>query len=176
MEWNRFALIDAGKNAAVLAEHVQEQAGRAGVACRGLFENQPEAALIAHGPWLIEAPYEHEYDELTRWLHQIAHHTDAVAWLACETDFSDLFEHFEQLLDVAFPNGQLGMLRYWDARVFVRLHRTFDLQQVVYLMGPILEWEVRLGGHPLHASRAALLDIMAREEQDKEVNHADTDA
>jgi hypothetical protein len=175
MEWNRFALIDAGRDAPALAQHIQTQANHAGVACRALLENQPEVALMAHGPWLIEVPFGHAYDDLTRWLHQIANPNDAAAWLACETDFDALFAHFEQLLDVAFPNGELGLLRYWDARVFARLQRIFDPEQLVYLMGPILEWEIRLGGHPLHVSRASMLEWIAHKEQNKEVSHADTD-
>lgn len=160
--WQRFALVDAAQDAPALRDELVHQAASAGVPARSLFDGQPEQAEAAHAPWLLSVPRDARLPELTAWLDHRYRQGSAVSWLAAEADFDTLFAHLQAQLDVVLPDGALGLLRFWDARVFVRLPHVLALDQQIALMGPVLEWQVALDGQVSHLSRAALVEQVER--------------
>lgn len=172
-DWQRFALVDCAQDDALHAA-LLHQAHTADVPVRCLFDGQPEAEWPAQAPWLLAVPLNERTRDLTAWLNHHHHESAAVAWLAADGHFDALFVHLQGHMDALLPDGSLGLLRFWDARVFVRLQRVFALDQQVALMGPVLEWQIHLGGEFYHVSRDSLLEQIRAAEADQEV--ADVDA
>lgn len=174
-DWQRYALIDCaqadGLHASLIA---QAQAAQTDAA--SLFDGQPEAPHAASAPWLVAVPLDQRTRELTAWINHRQHDSVAVSWLAAECDFDKLHAHLQSCLDAQLPDGSIGLLRYWDTRVFLRLQRVLRPNQQIALMGPVLEWEVRLHGEVFHLSRSNLLEHIRHMEIDEEGKDADVDA
>lgn len=169
MDWERFALLDCGADPQLhptLFHHRMET----GLRCRGLFERQPEAPNEIIGPFLIEVPMHSHRPEVARWLEHAERNAPCVSWLASEALFDPLFEHLEAQIDVALPGNQLAMLRFWDPRAFYRYQRMLTAAQLLELLGPILEWQIRLNGQTIHVRRNDLEYL----KQEQEAN-ADAD-
>jgi len=141
---NRYAIIDASAfedTAKALHYYTQD------LRHRSLFERQPEAALADLGPWLLQLP-DHPHTQVDGWLRALALEKPVDAWLESRADFDAVFDHLEQCLDLRRPDGKIALLRFWDGRALLRLHRVFTQRQWRQLMGPVERWRFHMDGKP----------------------------
>ncbi|WP_257101331.1 DUF4123 domain-containing protein [Xanthomonas oryzae] len=145
--WHQFAVIDCAVDPTYLST-LQHHAAASDLEIRSLFEHQPEAEHVAASPWLIELPIGAVHPGLDTWLAQLGRTAAGATRLASEVPFDELFTHLEQQLDVELPDGSLALMRFYDARAWLRYMEVLTLAQQLELLGPILEWQVMaLGQH-----------------------------
>ncbi|QBG91296.1 DUF4123 domain-containing protein [Xanthomonas oryzae] len=145
--WYQFAVIDCAVDPTYLST-LQHHAAASDLEIRSLFVHQPEAEHVEASPWLVELPIGAVHPGLDTWLAQLGRTAAGATRLASEVSFDELFTHLEQQLDIELPDGSLALMRFYDARAWLRYMEVLTLTQQLELLGPILEWQVMaLGQH-----------------------------
>ncbi|AJQ87061.1 hypothetical protein BE73_08080 [Xanthomonas oryzae pv. oryzicola] len=145
--WHQFAVIDCAADPTHLST-LHYHATTADLQTRSLFVHQPEAEHMAAAPWLVELPLGAVHPGLDAWLAQLGRTAAGTTRLASEVPFDALFAHLEEQLDIEIPDGSLALMRFYDARAWLRYMEVLTLTQQLELLGPILEWQVTTLGQP----------------------------
>jgi hypothetical protein len=81
------------------------------------------------GPWFVPCK---PGTAVTGWvLEQLEFNPLGLLVAVTKSDSSKLFDHFQQLLECILPNGQQGLYRYYDPRVFYAIN-TFEDQHYIW--------------------------------------------
>jgi hypothetical protein len=134
-----FALVDGLQYERYYGKALQEESGIA----IPLFNTWPDSQIAFAGPWLVHLNRAMRYYEELKTL-ELAF--PSVSWIASSSTLEQLVIHFHQYLNVALPDGNVGLLRFWDPRVADRLVTLLDAHQHRDLMKGVEEWLYYLKG------------------------------
>jgi len=103
-----------------------------------LFDGTADAALADAGPWLIDVDGTSETlrDAL---LHQAAS-SNGISWLISAYDITSLGREMQQRLDARLPNGNIVLLRFYDARAMASIASMLTFSQRLSFFQPTFDW------------------------------------
>jgi Domain of unknown function (DUF4123) len=137
---SRFALVDGALFAGSRGYRLVQRAG-----LEPLFDPMgPDAELADAGAWLVDV-HRAGTPELIE-LEALERVAPAVCWVSTEAGAAALLAHLRGHLDAALPDGRTALLRFHDPRVLAALAEVLHAEQWAELCGPVLRWEVWLGG------------------------------
>lgn len=117
-----------------------------------LFDGTPDAALAHAGPWLIDV-LEGEPGE-AKVLAELDQVRPAVIWLFASRPMLRLGIELTRRLDIVLPDGQAGLLRYYDPRILAGMAQTLDGPQRQDFFGVVEEWHFFYQGRRAHIGKA----------------------
>lgn len=107
-----------------------------------LLDNTPEQAIAKQGPVLLRL--QRQDQEHLLWLQQLLdslHREPRLLALLSSWSFGELTEHLRHCTQAEWNQGRSGgLLRYWDARLFLAVSETLTPQQGRWFHAPVIAW------------------------------------
>ncbi len=128
-----FALVDGLQYERYFCEELSEQQ----YVSMPLFDSWPDSRIAFAGPWLIDM--NRKVSIRTR-LCELEINYPSVSWVITSLTLPELINHFKNHMSIQLPNGKIGLLRFYDPRVQVRLGGILEDMQHYNLIKNISGW------------------------------------
>lgn len=102
-----------------------------------LFAGTADERLAPAGPWLVDPA---RATGLARILAQMEPEHPGVVWLITSLEFDRQLETLRAKIDACLPDGRKFMVRFWDPRALLALHRSLGRDKWHAHFGDVLEW------------------------------------